>query len=232
MIFLLTPYSFCGMMCVHKLEIGEMLTRELSSFYGARYRDALKAEMIAEYGGVCVLCGHSNPAALCLDHINDDAEIEREYFKDGSRGGGKLWAKLKREGWPKDRFQLLCYNCNAVKEHARRRQDVIVQREYVDRHLVQARIGKQRNNVSGVKGVFWNTQKSRWQARIMINYKSIELGFYKDIRDAAEAYNKRAVAEWGIDANVSSQEEIDVAAEYWRVHLNPKNIIIDLGDLV
>jgi hypothetical protein len=229
--YILTPFSFCGMMRIHKLEIDVMSSKELNSYYGARYRDNLRKEMIENYGGVCVLCGHSNPAALCLDHINDDSDIEKEYFRDGSRGGDKLYALLKREGWPKDRFQLLCYNCNALKEHSRRRQGVVTGREYADRRLVQARIGKQRNNTSGVKGVFWNSQKGRWHAQIMENYKYVHLGFYDDIRDAAAAYNKRAIETWGDEANVTSQEEIDMAAMYWdevpKFMRNSKTVVLD-----
>jgi hypothetical protein len=157
----------------------------------------------------------NNPAALCLDHINDDSRLEKEYFGGGSRGGDKVYAKLKREGWPKDRFQLLCHNCNAIKEYERRRQTVVTEREYANRGLVQARIGKQQNNRSGFKGVFWNSQRGTWNARIMIDYKTRHLGFFDDIRDAAKAYRAAAIAQWGPEANVASDEEIEEIAAQW-----------------
>lgn len=187
-----------------------MTPKQLYSFYGVRYRDKIKLEMVEAYGGKCIGCGESDPVVLTLDHINNDPEIERDYFgyKNG-RGGDKLYTKLKQEGWPKDRFQLLCHNCNARKEFRRRRESVVLEREYADRTLVQARIGKQSNNKSGFKGVFWDNQKGRWCARIMIDYKNRHLGFFVDIRDAARAYKKAALAEWGPEANVPSDDEID-----------------------
>lgn len=215
----LSPFSVCGMMCAAAtLEDGDvvMTGKERNSFYGARYRDALKKEMVAAYGGKCAICSEDNPFALCLDHINNDSHIERTYFSSTSRGGDKLYAKLKKEGWPKERLQLVCYNCNAIKEHRRRRADVVVEAKYADRTLVQARIGKQRNNVSGVKGAFWDRQKGKWTARIMSDYKQRHLGFFDDIADAAKAYRAAALALWGEDANVPTDAEINVAASRWR----------------
>ena len=45
-------------------------------------------------------------------------------------------------------------------------------------------------NTSGYKGVTWFKRYSRWRAQIMINGKGIHLGYYDDIKDAADAYNK------------------------------------------
>ena len=44
------------------------------------------------------------------------------------------------------------------------------------------------NNTSGVKGVYWNKQRGKWQAQIQVHGKGYNLGRYADIRDAAEAY--------------------------------------------
>lgn len=44
-----------------------------------------------------------------------------------------------------------------------------------------------KHNTSGIKGVCWDKQKNKWEARIMINQKTIHLGFYSDIKDAAKA---------------------------------------------
>lgn len=70
-------------------------------------RRKIKLEMIAAYGGACVCCGESNPGFLTVDHIAQDGHLER------SIGGGcHLYGRLKKMGWPRDRYQLLCYNCN------------------------------------------------------------------------------------------------------------------------
>jgi hypothetical protein len=75
------------------------------------YRARLKAEMIAAYGGACACCRETIPAFLQLDHIYNDGAADRLLNKTSA----KLWAKLKREGWPKERHQLLCANCNFGK---------------------------------------------------------------------------------------------------------------------
>jgi hypothetical protein len=70
---------------------------------------SLKAEVFAAYGGKCQcpsgLCNESNPKFLSIDHI----------FNDGHAGavGTKLYRWLKANGFPKDRFRLMCWNCNA-----------------------------------------------------------------------------------------------------------------------
>jgi len=56
---------------------------------------------------------------------------------------------------------------------------------------------KQSNCSSKFKGVTWDKIYKKWQARIMINRKSIHLGKFKDEIDAALAYDKRAKFEFG-----------------------------------
>lgn len=46
---------------------------------------------------------------------------------------------------------------------------------------------KARKNTSGVHGVFWNSQKEKWQARICVSGQEIHLGFFGDLKLAAEA---------------------------------------------
>lgn len=192
--------------------------RDRFAYYGTRQRDRIKLEMVEAYGGKCKRCGNDNPVVLILDHINDDAHIERELYGANARGGHKHYHRLKAQGWPQDRFQLLCANCNMVKEHERRRSgvgerwgdDVPAKRD-----AVQARLGPQANNKSGFKGVFWSKQRRCWMAHIMIDYKTRHLGSFHNIADAARAYKAKALETWGADANVPSEEEIDrISAEH------------------
>ena len=44
-----------------------------------------------------------------------------------------------------------------------------------------------RNNTSGHKGVFWNTQKQKWHARIKYNYKQYNLCISENINDCIRA---------------------------------------------
>lgn len=53
---------------------------------------------------------------------------------------------------------------------------------------------KQRNNKSGVKGVFWCADRQRWIAKIKIGDKSKNLGRFKTIEEAAAAYADAAAA--------------------------------------
>ena len=85
--------------------------------YYRTYREKVKLETIEAYGGHCLHCGERDPIVLTIDHIFNDGHIDK---KNGIQGGFKIYQKLKREGWPKDRYQLLCFNCNYRKEHNRR----------------------------------------------------------------------------------------------------------------
>lgn len=73
-------------------------------------RAKLKAEVVSAYGGACACCGERTPEFLAVDHIHNDGAAHRREVKSGS-----LYGWLKRNGFPKDRFQLLCHNCNAAK---------------------------------------------------------------------------------------------------------------------
>lgn len=186
--------------------------RDKFAHYAAKQRDKLKLEMVAAYGGKCVHCDIDDPVVLSLDHKDDDAHIEKELYGLNARGGHKNYQRLKKDGWPQERFQLLCYNCNARKEHTRRRNEMEDRWGPVkpaDRVLVQAGILMKSHNTSGIKGVFWNTQKSRWQAKITIGGKAVHLGFFTDMREAAVKYRDAAIEIWGQHANVQSIEEID-----------------------
>ena len=78
----------------------------------------LKINTLEAYDGICVHCGESNIFHLTLDHINDDGNIERKELK----GGVELYAHLKRLNYPDKgtRYQVLCHNCNALKEMTKR----------------------------------------------------------------------------------------------------------------
>lgn len=53
------------------------------------------------------------PQFLTIDHINGDGWQHRQI--EGIQPGTQLYRWLKRNGFPKDRFQLLCFNCNCAK---------------------------------------------------------------------------------------------------------------------
>lgn len=43
------------------------------------------------------------------------------------------------------------------------------------------------NNESGVTGVSWNPTRNKWESKIMVNRKTINLGRYNDFEDAVKA---------------------------------------------
>ena len=46
------------------------------------------------------------------------------------------------------------------------------------------------NNTSGVKGVYWSKQISRWVARCKVNGKNTQIGCFKEIEDAKKEIEK------------------------------------------
>lgn len=72
----------------------------------ARIRD----EVYSAYGDACACCGETNRAFFTIDHIDGSgADHKREI------GRGSLYPWLRRNGFPKDNFQILCFNCNCAK---------------------------------------------------------------------------------------------------------------------
>lgn len=63
--------------------------------------------------------------------------------------------------------------------------------------------GKQKNNTSGYKGVFWSIPAKRWRAQIRVDRKFIHLGLFDSTIDAAKAYNKAAIELFGEFAHLN-----------------------------
>ena len=77
----------------------------------------LKNEVITAYGGFCVCCGESKREFLCIDHINGDGSEERRKLFGSNAVGSRIYRFLRRQGFPKDRYRLLCMNCNFSLGH-------------------------------------------------------------------------------------------------------------------
>ena len=81
----------------------------------------LKIETFNAYGGcVCVNCGITDVDVLALDHVNNDGAKHRKELapkkKGHPAGGANVYRKLRRLNFPdKNRFQVLCSNCNCLK---------------------------------------------------------------------------------------------------------------------
>lgn len=77
-----------------------------------RHNRRLRLEIIAAYGGACECCGETEVELLNVDHVLNDGYLER---KDRNLFSHKLHYFLRRNGYPRDRYQLLCTSCNMGK---------------------------------------------------------------------------------------------------------------------
>jgi len=62
---------------------------------------------------------------------------------------------------------------------------------------------QQINNKSGYKGVHWKKLSNKWYSEIRYKNKSIHLGCFINIMDAARAYNAAAIKYHGEFANIN-----------------------------
>jgi hypothetical protein len=67
------------------------------------------------------------------------------------------------------------------------------------------------DNTTGVKGVFWNKQRHKWQAQISVDRKKIHLGLFSTIEEATTARRAKANELFGVFTN--SCEISSVVAE-------------------
>lgn len=70
----------------------------------------LKAIVISELGKKCVCCNITDSRFLSVDHINGGGNLDRKFHEYKSS-----WWWVFILGFPADRFQILCYNCNIAK---------------------------------------------------------------------------------------------------------------------
>ena len=77
-------------------------------------RDKLRDEMFAAYGQRCACpggCDIMDKAFLTLDHVKGGG---RKHARDlgVNAAGVNIYRALRKQGWPKDGYRILCMNCN------------------------------------------------------------------------------------------------------------------------
>lgn len=77
------------------------------------YDFTIKIKVIEAYGGKCVCCEETVPQFLTIDHIYNNEMVDKE--KSENLSGTKLYRWLIQNNFPKEKYQLLCYNCNCAK---------------------------------------------------------------------------------------------------------------------
>lgn len=75
---------------------------------GLRERAKLKLDFLTAFDFKCSCCGEDDGRFLTLDHVQDDGNLHRENFNEQ-----QIMRIAKKEGYPKDRYTCLCFNCNS-----------------------------------------------------------------------------------------------------------------------
>jgi hypothetical protein len=86
--------------------------------YGRTKRIKLKLDVIEAYGGVCACCGDAHHEFLTIDHIDGRGAAHRLELSKGKKsnyGTVSFYIWLRKNGFPKDNFRLLCFNCNCAR---------------------------------------------------------------------------------------------------------------------
>lgn len=68
-------------------------------------------------------------------------------------------------------------------------------------------VGKIATNTSGVTGVSWSSTAKKWQASIVVNKKSIHLGLFANINEAASARKEAEIKYFGEFRYRGSEDE-------------------------
>lgn len=84
--------------------------REHRNAWHVQNRRKRKAVVMERLGGRCVCCGETELVFLTIDHVEGGGTAERRTRKEAY-----TWERVKKEGYPEGRYQVLCWNCNAAK---------------------------------------------------------------------------------------------------------------------
>ena len=83
--------------------------------YGRVKSRRLKWDTIKKLGGQCACCGCKTPEFLTVDHVNGDGAKHRDYSarnRGGRRCSKTIYRDIRREGYPRDKYRVLCISCN------------------------------------------------------------------------------------------------------------------------
>jgi hypothetical protein len=85
--------------------------KECSKLNRLKLRASLKEEVFKNYGNKCICCGEDDLVFLTIDHIFNNGSEHRKIVKRN-----QIYAWLKKHCYPKDNYQILCFNCNFAKQ--------------------------------------------------------------------------------------------------------------------
>lgn len=78
-------------------------------------RALLRMRILEKLGGRCVNCGFNDVRALHIDHVNNGGREEARKFK----GRGWSYYRHIENNLTTGEYQILCANCNTIKEFER-----------------------------------------------------------------------------------------------------------------
>jgi hypothetical protein len=78
------------------------------------YRLKAKQDCFLAYGDICKCCGETEFKFLTIDHVFNDGYLERGRLVRRVCGA-VTYVALRKLGYPQDRYQLLCMDCNFGK---------------------------------------------------------------------------------------------------------------------
>ena len=87
-----------------------VLTREQRATKARAKLIEMRNETITAYGGGCACCGETEYTFLTVDHINGGGKAHRQ---EVGRSTAALHRWLRNNGYPKEDFRILCFNCNS-----------------------------------------------------------------------------------------------------------------------
>jgi|SRR5690242_19257469 len=89
--------------------------RDKKAAYAKEYNQRNRRILLQELGnGKCAWCGYSDFRALEIDHVNGDGAEDRKKHNFHAPFTVK---QMKRVLENKERFQILCCNCNRIKRY-------------------------------------------------------------------------------------------------------------------
>ena len=97
-----------------KNKLYNMTNNEYRKKQAKKYKENNKVKIFEAYGNKCNHCGDKNSYHLTIDHIMNDGSNHKN--ESGRRlKGHTMYLWLIKNKFPKDNFQLLCWNCNCAK---------------------------------------------------------------------------------------------------------------------
>jgi len=95
-------------MVVHKVNVEKL----------RKTKREIRLKLLRHLGDGCVFCGYDkNELTLQIDHIDGSGASDKRRFKGNATAYGYY---LNHPEMAKDRLQILCANCNAIKRFEKR----------------------------------------------------------------------------------------------------------------